>query len=129
MENYCAFSKNHTCLKWLVVYPLLHKSCSIDSFTLWYASLVCLATATCSGLVQSILSAYFPILVDSELGENPYTASGFSMISLAAFGLSIGLCSYLNLVPLPLWYAKHIGSKAVFFYLLLLFHSYTTIIL
>ena len=29
----------------------------------------------------------------------------------------------------PLWYAKHIGSKAVFFYLLLLFHSYTTIIL
>ena len=28
-----------------------------------------------------------------------------------------------------LWYAKHIGIKAVFFYLLLLFHSYTTIIL
>ena len=42
------------------------------------------------------------MLVDSGLGENPYTASGFSMISLAAFGLSIGLCSYLNLVPLPL---------------------------
>ena len=30
---------------------------------------------------------------------------------------------------LPLWYAKHIGIKAVFFYLLLFFYSYFTIIL
>ena len=28
----------------------------------------------------------------------------------------------------PLWYAKHIGIKAVFFYLLLFFYSYFTII-
>ena len=28
-----------------------------------------------------------------------------------------------------LWYAKHIGIKAVFFYLLLFFYSYFTIIL
>ena len=32
-------------------------------------------------------------------------------------------------VLLPLWYAKHIGIKAVFFYLLLFFYSYFTIIL
>ena len=32
-------------------------------------------------------------------------------------------------VPTPFWYAKHIGIKAVFFYLLLFFYSYFTIIL
>ena len=33
------------------------------------------------------------------------------------------------IVLLPIWYAKHIGIKAVFFYLLLFFYSYFTIIL
>ena len=50
---------------------------------------------------------------------------------LVAGILSAVLVILSHTVPvfLPLWYAKHIGIKAVFFYLLLLFHSYTTIIL